>query len=69
MGLAVFFGAMMLIPRGNASFLKLLCGLIGTILVGIGSYAACAFLVRSPEISDLTKMIGKRTSSQEKGSA
>ncbi len=69
MGLAVFFGAVMLIPRGNASFVKLLCGLIGTILVGIGSYAACAFLVKSPEISDLTKMIGGRTSSQEKGSA
>ena len=68
MGLAVFSAAMIFIPQGHASFVKLLSGVLGSILIGIGSYAGCAFLVKSPEVYDLTKMIGRRTASQEQGS-
>jgi len=68
MGLAVFAAAGILIPQGQASFLKLLCSVSGTILVGIGFYAGCAILVKCSEVSALVKMIGRRTSSQEQGS-
>jgi hypothetical protein len=68
MGLAVFAADMMFIPQGHATFIKLLCGLLGTILVGIGSYAGCAFLAKCPEVYDLTKMMGGRTASQKQGS-
>ena len=43
MGLAVFAAAGILIPQGQASFLKLLCSVSGTILVGIGFYAGCCY--------------------------
>ncbi len=62
MGLAVFFMAMILIPQGHAGFGKLFGAVLGTILVGIASYAVCAFLVKSPEVYDLAKMIGGHTS-------
>jgi putative peptidoglycan lipid II flippase len=68
MGLAVFAAAMVLIPQSHASFVRLLCGVFGTILVGIGSYAGCAFLAKCPEVHDLAKMIGGPTSSHEQGS-
>jgi putative peptidoglycan lipid II flippase len=68
MGLAVFAATMILIPQSHASFVRLLCGVFGTILVGIGSYTGCAFLAKCPEVHDLAKMIGGPTSSHEQGS-
>jgi hypothetical protein len=68
MGLAVFAASMILIPQGHASFVKVLCSVLGTILVGIGFYAGSAFLVKCPEVSDLIKMIGLRATSQKQGS-
>jgi hypothetical protein len=61
MGLAVFFMAMIVVPQEHAGFGKLLSGVLTTILVGIASYSVCAFLVKSPEIHDLSKMIGGHT--------
>jgi len=66
MGLAVFTAALMLIPQGHASFVNLLCSVLGTVLIGIGFYAGSAFLVKCPEVFDLMKMIGGRTAFQEK---
>ena len=60
MGLAVYAAAALLIPNSHAGFVRLLCSVIGTILVGIGSYAGCAFLVKCDEISGLTRMIDRR---------
>ena len=68
MGLAVFATAMILIPRGPASFMMLLGGLSGTILAGIGSYAGCAFLAKCPEIYDLTNMVGRKRTTQKQES-
>ena len=67
MGLAVFAAAMVFIPQGQASFVKLLCSVLVTILVGIACYAGSAFLVKCPEISDLAKVMGWRTVSQKQG--
>jgi hypothetical protein len=68
MGLAVFSTALILIPQVHASFGKLLGGVLGTILMGIGSYAVCAYLIKSPEVHDLAKMIGRHTTPHEQGS-
>jgi len=68
MGLVVFAVAMVLIPQGNANFVKHLCGVSGTIVVGVASYAGCAFLIKCPEVIGLTKMIRGRTVSKEKES-
>ena len=67
MGLAAFFTAMIFVPQGHASFGKLLSGVLGTILVGIACYTVCAFLVKSPEVYDLAKMLGRRATSQGQG--
>jgi putative peptidoglycan lipid II flippase len=66
MGLFVYAVATLLVPDNHASFVRLLCGVIGTILVGVGSYAGCAFLVNCNEISGLTRMIGRRKMVQNK---
>ncbi len=68
MGVVVFAVAMVLIPQGHASFVKRLCGVFGTIGVGIVSYAGCALLAKCPEATGLTRMIGGRMTSNEKGS-
>lgn len=68
MGLAVFSTAILLIPQEHAGFGKLLSGVLGTILVGIASYAVCTFLIKSPEVHELAKMIGKHTTPQDQGS-
>jgi putative peptidoglycan lipid II flippase len=68
MGLTVMATAALIIPQEPVSFIKLLGGVLGTIIVGIGSYAGCAFIARCPEMHDLTKMINRRTKSPQQGS-
>jgi len=68
MGLAVFATASLLIPQGQVTFIKLLCGVLATIIVGIVSYTGCALIARCPEMQDLTQMIGGRTKLQKQGS-
>ena len=65
MGIAVFAAALIFIPQAHAGFVHQLFGLLGTIFIGIGSYAGCSYLAKCPEAYDLIKMIGARTKPQE----
>jgi putative peptidoglycan lipid II flippase len=66
MGLAVYAAATLLIPDSQAGFVRLLCSIVGTILVGIGSYAGCAFLLKCAEISGLIRMVARRRTLKNK---
>ena len=68
MGVTVFVAAIIFIPQDHTGFGHQLLALLGTIIVGIGSYAGCTYMAKCPEAYDLIKMIGARTKSQEQGS-
>jgi putative peptidoglycan lipid II flippase len=68
MGVAVFIAAMIFIPQGHTAFGYQLFALLGTIFIGIGSYAGCAYLAKCPEVHDLIKMIGAPTKPQKQAS-
>ncbi len=65
MGMVVIAAGPWLLPTGPVTFRQLLFGVSISILLGIGTYTVCAFLVKCPEIHELIHMLQSRRISNE----
>jgi putative peptidoglycan lipid II flippase len=60
MGVAVWGTSLMVIPRGDHSFLQLLLGVTGSITAGVAVYALLGAFFGSPELDRLVKALRRR---------
>jgi len=60
MGVVVLAAARGILPTGPASVQQLFIGVCISILLGIGTYSGCAFLVKCPEMRELIHMLKNR---------
>ena len=60
MGIVVMVTARLMLPAGAATFQQLFMGVILSVVLGVGTYAGCAFLVKCPETHELILILKSR---------
>lgn len=60
MGVVVMATARLMLPAGGATFHQLFMGVILSVVLGVGTYTACAFLVKCPETRELIHILKGR---------
>jgi len=68
MGIVVFLATRWALPANPATFQQLFIGVSISILLGIGTYTACALFVQCPEIYELIHMLKDRRIANEERS-